>query len=237
MQAVILCGGLGTRIAPVARGLPKSLLPVAERPFIEHQLERLRAGGVGEVLLCVGAGGDRIEAHVGDGTRWGLRVEYSREDPRHLLGTGGALVNALPLLAAEFLAMYGDSFLPIDVGVVAAAFRQSGCPALMSVYRNAGRWDASNARVEGGRVTFYSKTAASGGTEWIDYGLMGFRRSVIEAYRDAPMPLDLAVVLAALAAEGRLAAWVAPERFYEIGKPDGYWELDALMRAGRFTIR
>ena len=232
MQTVILCGGMGTRIAAVARGLPKALLPVAGRPFIEHQFERLAACGLRDVLLCTGSGGDRIEAHVGDGARWGVRVAYSREAPDRLLGTGGALVHALPHLAGSFLVMYGDSYLTVDYRAVVRAFEASGGPALMTVYRNEGRWDASNTRVEGGRVTFYSKQAKPGEAAWIDYGLTAFRRDVIEERSGAPMPLDMARILGDLVAAGRVAAFETPDRFYEIGSPAGLAELDAAIRSG-----
>lgn len=230
MQTVILCGGMGTRIAAVARGLPKSLLSVAGRPFIEHQLARLAACGLRDVLLCIGAGGDRIEAHVGDGGRWGVRVSYSCEAPDRLLGTGGALVNALPALSGAFFVMYGDSYLTVDFAAVAHAFDASGCPALMTVHRNEGRWDASNTRIEGDRVSFYSKHARLGEAAWIDYGLTAFRREAIEARRDDPMPLDMAAILGDLVATGRVAAYETPDRFYEIGKPEGLAELDAVLR-------
>lgn len=240
MQTVILAGGLGTRIASVAQGLPKALIPVAGRPFIEHQFGRLTACGMRDVVLCIGAGGDQIEAHVGDGARWGMRVAYSREDPARLLGTGGALVHALPVLAESFFVMYGDSYLTVDFRSVARRFEASGCPALMTVFRNEGRWDASNTRIEGGRVTYYSKKALPGEAAWIDYGLTAFRRAVIEDRRGGPVPLDMAVILGDLVAAGRLAAFEAPERFYEIGKPEGWAELDARLRttasgAGRGT--
>ncbi|MCX7819822.1 MAG: nucleotidyltransferase family protein [Kiritimatiellae bacterium] len=230
LQAAILCGGLGTRIRALAGDRPKSLLPVAGRPFIEHQLELLAASGVSDVVLCVGVGAEMIAAHVGDGARWGIRARYSREPADALRGTGGALVNALPLLREWCFVMYGDSYLPADYRPMARAFQQSGAPAMMAVYRNAGRWDASNARVEGGRVVFYSKSAAPGEADWIDWGLLAMRREVISRYASASMPLDLASVLTDLVSAGELAAWPAPTRFYEIGRPEGWRELEAYLR-------
>jgi len=226
----ILCGGLGTRIRAIAGDRPKSLVPVAGRPFIEHQLELLARSEVREVVLCVGVGAEAIEAHVRDGARWGVRVAYSRERPGALLGTAGALVNALPLLRDWCFVIYGDSYLPADYRPMARAFLQSGAPAMMAVFRNEGRWDASNVRVEEGRVVYYSKAAAPGEAEWIDWGLLALRRDVIARHAGAPMPLDLSTVLRGLVASGELAAWVAPTRFYEIGKPEGWGELDHLLR-------
>jgi len=225
----ILCGGLGTRIAPVAAGLPKSLLPVGGVPFIDRQLALARRRGVRRVVLCVGVGADRIEAHVGDGRHHGLEVAYAREDPARLMGTGGAILNALPLLPEVFFVLYGDSYLTADYGLVYRAFLESGYPALMTVYHNQGRWDASNVRIAGGRVVFYTKRAAPGEAEWIDYGLQILKRQALDRWLDAPRPLDLSEILGALACEGRLAAWESPERFYEIGRPESYAELDRLL--------
>lgn len=226
MQVVILAGGLGTRLRALDPQRPKALMPVAGRPFIEWQFDLLQRNGLVDVVLSVGHLADQIIRHVGRGEKWGMRVRYAIEDPARLRGTGGALVHALDLLADEFLMMYGDSYLPISYGPVSTAFRESGCPALMTVYRNAGAWDASNARVEQGRVVFYSKRAQPGEADWIDYGLIAFRRAVIERYARAPMPLDLAVILADLVADRQLAAYEAPRRFYEIGKPEGLRELE-----------
>ena len=121
----ILAGGLATRMHPVTQTIPKSMIEVAGRPFIEHQLELLRAEGVKNVVLCVGHLGEMIEAHVGDGSRFGLSVRYSF-DGEKLLGTGGALRRALPLLGQEFFVLYGDSYLEIAYASVQAAYRERG---------------------------------------------------------------------------------------------------------------
>ncbi len=223
---VILAGGVGSRIQSVAQGLPKALIPVGGRPFIERQFALLRASGCRDVLLCVGHLGEQIERCVGDGARLGLRVAYAWEDPTHLLGTGGALVHALPLLRETFMVMYGDSYLPVDYGAFASAFSAARTPALMSVFRNEGRWDHSNVRVERQRVVYYDKRAPVGAANCIDYGLIAFRREVIAAYAGQPLPLDMATILQALVGRGELAAWAAPRRFYEIGKPEGLRELE-----------
>lgn len=232
MQVVILAGGLGTRLKAVASNVPKALVPVAGRPFIEHQLAILRTQGLDRIVLCVGFGADQIMRHVGYGGAFGVSVEYSREDADRLLGTGGAIVNALPLLDKEFLLLYGDSYLPTDYGAIIAAFRKSEHPALMTVFRNEGKWDKSNVRVEGDRVVFYSKTAGAGEADCIDYGLSVYRRQVFEQASRQPMPLDMAVIQGELVSRGAMGAFVVQSRFYEIGKPSGLDELDAVLRQG-----
>lgn len=229
MQVVIIAGGLGTRLKAVAPDLPKALVPVAGKPFIERQFELLQKHGFADVLLCVGHFADKIEKHVGDGSRFGMRIKYSYEDPAQLLGTGGALINALPLLHDSFFTLYGDSYLPTDYRAIARAFVAGGWRALMSVYRNEGRWDKSNVRVEGERVVFYSKAAKPGEADCIDYGLSAYRKSVIQTYREVTLPLDLARVQEDLVLRGEMGAFVVPDRFYEIGKPEGLAELDQLL--------
>ena len=127
MQCVILAGGLATRMRPLTETIPKALLPVAGRPFLDHQLEWLAGHGVSDVVLCVGYRADAIQAHAGDGARYGLHIRYVDEAER-LRGTAGALRLALDEGALEesFLVTYGDSFLPIDFEAVFAAFVASG---------------------------------------------------------------------------------------------------------------
>ncbi len=231
MQAVILAGGLGTRLGARTARLPKSLLPVAGRPFVDWQLARIASCGFTEVLLCVGHLGDAIRAHVGDAAT-GLAVRYSDDGPR-LLGTAGALRRALPLLAPSFLVTYGDSYLPFDYAAPLRDLSEhSAALGTMSVYPNAGRWDASNTAIAGERVVRYAKGSADPALDHIDYGALALRREVIEAIPpDAARDLD--VVQAELTASGRLRALVATERFYEIGSEAGLAELERALGGGR----
>ena len=152
VQCVILAGGLATRMRPLTDVMPKALLSVAGRPFVDHQLEHLARHGVTDVVLSIGHRGDMLRDHVGDGARFGLRVAYVDEGA-DLRGTAGALRLALSrgALAEAFLVTYGDAFLPIDFGAVFEAFRRAGQPALMTVFRNEGRWDTSNVVFEATR--------------------------------------------------------------------------------------
>ncbi|MFH0878143.1 MAG: sugar phosphate nucleotidyltransferase [Lentisphaerota bacterium] len=234
MQVVILAGGMGTRIKSVAGNLPKILLPVAGRPFLEHQLELLAKHGLRDVVYCVGYGGDQVEQLAGDGSRYGFTLRYAQEDPACLMGTGGALLNALPLLQSSFLVLYGDSYLPTDYRRLVHAFQAGGRRAMMSVFKNEGQWDKSNVRIADGRVVFYSKSAGPGEADYIDYGLSAFRKEVIESYRSAALPLDMARIQQDLVNRGEMAAYEVKERFYEIGKPEGLNELSEwLSRKGR----
>jgi MurNAc alpha-1-phosphate uridylyltransferase len=226
MQVVILAGGLATRLGARTRETPKALLPIAGRPFLAWQLERLLASGFREVVLCIGHFGDRIREFLGDGSAFGITVAYSEDGP-HLLGTGGALRRALPLLKPEFLMTYGDSYLPFDY---AAPLRdlQAHPEALgtMSVFENCGAWAASNSEVRGEWVTRYAKGVSDAAFRYIDYGALALRREVL-ASRPDDRAFGLDEVQAELARNGKLRAYASAERFYEIGSELGIRDLEA----------
>ena len=233
IQVVILAGGLGTRVSHLWPGKPKALIPIAGQPFIDHQLRLLSANGLHRIMLCIGFGAEEVEEYVGDGTRWGMEVTYSREDCKELAGTGGALVRALPLLNGYFMVVYGDAYLPIDYKAVIRAFLSQPLPAMMCVFRNRNRWDRSNAEVRDGKVVRYSKDEVGNQFEFIDYGINFFRRNVIERYRSHPQPFELAVIQSDLARQGELAAHEVSSRFYEIGSPEGLKELERYLSETR----
>ena len=158
LPVAILAGGLATRLRPITETVPKALVEVAGRPFVAWQLRYLHSQGVSRVVLCVGYRGEQIEAVVGDGSRYGLRVEYMFDGPR-LLGTGGALRRALPLVGHAFFVLYGDSFLPVNFSDVEKAFFSQGKPALMTVQRNADQWDKSNVLFVDNVIVEYNKRA------------------------------------------------------------------------------
>jgi NDP-sugar pyrophosphorylase family protein len=235
MQCVILAGGLGTRMLPETRTIPKTLLPVAGKPFATYQLTWLAEAGVDSVVYCVGHLGQLVRAYVGDGSAWGLSVRYVDEG-EHLRGTAGALRLAcdVDVLDEDFLVLYGDSWLQVDPAAVLRTARERREPALMTVYCNNGRWDGSNAVLAEGRVVRYQKGLNPPPQEmrWIDYGLLALRRPVIADRVPARTPADLAPLCSALAAEGLLAGLEVFERFYEIGSASGRNELEAMFDTG-----
>jgi NDP-sugar pyrophosphorylase family protein len=221
---------------PATVDTPKWLLPVAGRPFAEWQLRWLAGQGVISVVAAIGHLGDQIRVAVGDGRRFGVRVDYS-PDGSELVGTGGAVRLAVDrgLLDDRFLVLYGDSYLSVDVAAVWAAFDRADRPALMTVYENAGRFDTSNVAFDDGVVVRYTKHPSAGGEpavplRHIDYGLSVLDRSVADLV-PAGAVVDLADVFEALAASGRLAGFEAHDRFYEIGSPDGLRDLERHLSA------
>jgi NDP-sugar pyrophosphorylase family protein len=235
MQCVILAGGLGTRMWPYARTVPKTLLPVAGRPFAAWQLEWLARAGVTSVVYCIAYLGDQIRDYVGDGSTWGLKVAYVDEGTA-LRGTAGAIRLATDegVLDPRFLVLYGDSWLQIDPSEVYRHSDTCGLPALMTVFENRGRWDTSNVVFDCGMVTRYEKGLDPVPPEmrWIDYGLQVLTRGLVLAGVPATEPSDLAPLYSRLAAGGQLAGFEAAARFYEIGSPDGLAEAAEVIARG-----
>jgi len=219
-QAVVLAGGLATRMRPFTETIAKSMLEVAGRPFVDWLLERLAASGFDDVIMCIGRLGGQLRDHVKDGDRYGLRVRYSDEGET-LLGTAGAVRLASELLAPTFLVTYGDSYLPFDYSAPLSSLTQhADCDAVMSVYANAGQWDASNVITDGEWVLRYEKGTVDPAFDHIDYGAIALRREVIaQVPTGAPAGLD--TIQRALAEKKRLRAFVAHDRFFEIGSPEG----------------
>ncbi|MDR3077583.1 MAG: NTP transferase domain-containing protein [Planctomycetota bacterium] len=228
----ILAGGLATRLKPVSEKIPKSLLPVAGEPFIQRQLRLLREKGIGRAVICAGHLGEMIRREVGDGGKLGLAVEYSFDGER-LLGTAGALRRAAPLLGESFLVLYGDSYLDCDYASVWRAFLAGGKPALMTLYRNEDRLDASNAVFADGEILAYDKKNRLPAMRHIDYGLGALSAAVLSRVEEGAFA-DLADLYRELLADGLLAGLEVRERFYEIGSFAGLEELSArLARRGR----
>src|ERR1051325_442133 len=227
----LLAGGLATRLGDLTKETPKAMLEVAGEPFIAHQLRLLRREGVPRVVICAGYLAKQIEAYVGDGSRFGIPAGYKIDGPR-LLGTGGALRAALDELGDPFLVMYGDSWLDIPYAPVVEAFRRSGRPALMTVFRNEGQWDTSNVWFENARVRLYDKRERLPQMRHIDWGLSVIRSDALAA-RPAGEPFDLGDLYSELSRQGQLAGYEVTTRFYEIGSAAGLRETDALLQTQR----
>jgi NDP-sugar pyrophosphorylase family protein len=219
VPVALLAGGLATRLRPITEKIPKAMVEVAGRPFIDHQLDLLRRNGIRRVVMCLGYRGEQVERHVGDGKERGMDVRYAYDGPT-LMGTGGAVRRAMDagLLGNTFWVMYGDSYMDIDYPAVLDHFGRSGADALMTVLRNGNRWDKSNVVFRDGKLLRYDKKVQTPEMDYIDYGVALLRGG---AAREIPgdRPFDLAELYTRLVAEGRMVGYEVTNRFYEIGTP------------------
>jgi len=235
MQCLILAGGLGTRIKLVSEDLPKSLIPVCGKPFIDHQLEWLAGQGIKSVVLATGYQASMISDLVGTGERWGLDVTCIEDGPE-LLGTAGSIRNAVDhnLMEDGFFVLYGDSYLNVNFSDVWKTSDGGRLP-VMTVYRNEDALDRSNVIMKNRDLVLFEKgrkDACEIGMEHIDYGLSIFPREIILTHVAPHLNIDLADVCHRLSLSHELRAHEVYERFYEIGSPEGLADFEAHLSSG-----
>jgi UDP-glucose 4-epimerase len=219
-QVVILAGGLGTRLQPITETIPKPMVPIAGKPYLEYQLNELRRQNCHDVILLTGYLGEQVEHYFGDGHRLGLSIRYSRETVP--LGTGGAIREAGELLDDAFIVIYGDSYLPISYTDVLSKLRQSQADGIVVVYDNkAGDTSVQNniAIDSEGYVTRYDKTDATE-LDYVEAGVLALRRSVLGLFPTAgPVSMEKELFPQLIRAR-RLLAYPTGQRFYDIGTPE-----------------
>lgn len=226
---VILCGGLGTRVASVAGQLPKVLIPINGVPFLAHQLNLLASAEFTKVILCIGYRGQSIIDFVQDGSAFQLDVQYV-SDENQLLGTGGAVQAAFSVLPDDFFVIYGDSYLCCPYSEIQNKYLQSHLLGLMTIFKNDNNWDKSNVAYNGKSIIAYSKKHTTAGMNYIDYGLNIFSKKAFIPFNNL-VSFDLSNVQEYLARENKLASYEATERFYEIGSIAGIADLESKIQS------
>lgn len=228
LPVAILVGGLATRLWPITKNIPKALIEIDGQPFLAHQLELLRDAEIKEVVICAWYQCEKIQAYLGNGDKFDIKINYSF-DGEHPLGTGGALRKALPLLEKAFFVLYGDSYLPCDYNAVEKAFFKYEKDGLMTVFHNKDLGDKSNVQFDNGKILAYDKKDRTPQMEYIDYGL-GILKP--EAFTDFSEhhAFDLVEVYQHLLKEDRLAGYEITSRFYEIGSFSGIKEMENYLR-------
>lgn len=223
IQAAILAGGLGTRMRPFTETVPKPMLPVLGRPFLEHQIELLERSGIHNVLLLAGYLGKAIETHFGSLWRNSAHISYSYEDQP--MGTGGALKLAAAKLEDDFLLVNGDTLLDIDYSAFVRDFRTVGKMGQIAAYLNSAQQVPSNLDIDrDGRVASYTKRQTSG--QYVDAGVIALRKSVLALIPEGrPSSLE-EEAFPKLIASGELHAWPTQTAFFDMGTPDGLKTLE-----------
>ena len=228
LPLAILAGGYATRLGNLTKDLPKCLIEINGRPFIEWQLDLLIKNGYSDFVFCLSYKSDMVQEYLGDGSSRGVKIQYSL-DGETQLGTGGAIQNALPTLGEAFAVLYGDSYLPINYLTVEKEFLNSANPALMTVYENKNQFDSSNVEFVDGNLINYQKGSSDKKMQHIDYGLTYFRSSAFLPCSDQSV-FDLSEVCHDLTTHGFMGGFEVFERFYEIGSVHGIHELSEYLR-------
>jgi len=224
VTALILAGGMATRMRPITQKIPKSLIEINNKPFIDYQIELLEQQGFKRIILSVGYKGKMIENYLKQKNRL-CDIKFSY-DGENLLGTGGAVKNALSLLSDTFLVLYGDSYLKADYAPIVEYFneRKKSFNSLMTVYKNKDYYDTSNVLFKGGKIINYSKSDKSSDMQHVDWGLSVFHQSAFINFEEKKA-FDLSEVFTSTLKSDQLVAYEVFDRFYEIGSVQGLEEL------------
>ena len=213
LQMVIPCGGLATRLGDLAKDIPKSLMEIHGKPFLEYQIELIKRYNFDELVLCIGHLGEQIKDYFGDGSKFGISIKYSKDNG---LGVIGAIKNAEPLLLDTFILMYGDSYLPsINFHDMYENFINQDRLALMSVWKNNNRIDKSNVKVENGEVVSVDEPDS----KHIDYGAIVLNKKSLE-YVPKNQPFSTAEFWKALSKHHQISSYEVTERYYDIGSAE-----------------
>lgn len=214
MQAVILCGGLGTRLRPLTENLPKPMAPVNGRPFLEHLLRQLSGQGVRRFTLLIGYLGQTIRDYFGDGARWGWEINYSHGPAEW--DTGRRVHEARALLEPQFLLLYSDNFVQFNSPRLAALHVRQGTPVSLLLAPK----EKGNIRIApDGTVLAYDKARKGEGFHYVEVGYMLVERDRMlgdlgqcPGYPD----INFSALLERYAAAGKLSGLIVRDPYHSI---------------------
>jgi NDP-sugar pyrophosphorylase family protein len=217
-QAVILAGGRGTRLGPLTQRLPKPMVPVGDRPFLEHVVELLRDEGFDRLLLLLGYLPDAIRDHFGDGTGMGVRIDYSVTDPDR--ETSHRMRAAAAQLDPRFLLVYGDNYWPMSFAPMWERYTADEARAMITVYANRDGFARDSVRVgPDGRVEVFDRSRTTPGLAGVEISYAILERSVLDLLPEHDEPFEQAVY-PRLVERGELHAFVTERRYYDVGTPE-----------------
>jgi mannose-1-phosphate guanylyltransferase len=239
MKAVILAGGEGTRLRPLTLTLPKPVVPVVDRPFLQHQLDLLASVGVREVVFAVGYRPDRVEAAFGDGKSRGFKIRYATEDEP--LGTGGAVRNALPHLDERTIVFNGDVLTDVDLGKVLATHSAVGAAAsiVLTPVPNPSAYGLVETDGEGRVRRFVEKPGPDEiTTDTINAGIYILETRLLDLVPPGQNhSIERAFFPGLLARGERVQGYVHRGYWIDIGTPGKYLQVHRDILRGLFAVR
>ncbi|MFC1646049.1 sugar phosphate nucleotidyltransferase [Candidatus Omnitrophota bacterium] len=231
MQTIFLAGGLGTRLQAKASNIPKSMVPILGKPFLQYELEMLKRHNITNIILAIGYLGKQIIDYFGDGSKFGLNINYSIESKP--VGTGGGIKLASDLLEDEFFVMYGDSYLPIDYQEFMAFFKASGKIGALVLYDNKCGDTTVPCNVSINKnmvITQYAKNLSENDLHLVEAGVMAFQKTVLGFIPDQRVVSLEEEIFPLLIKQNELLGFVSCNRFYDIGLPSRLKEFEEYIK-------
>jgi len=226
MKVVIIAGGKGTRIASVANEIPKAMIPIAEKPIIEYQVELAKRYGFTDFIFIIGYLGEQIEAYFGDGSDWNVSINYYRET--HALGTAGALAYLTEYLTEDFFVFYGDTVMDIDMDRMLHYHRNKQSVATLLVHPNDHPYDSDIVDVnENGRVKkFYNKPHQTGfiSKNLVNAALFIFSPEILQYIeKGVKSHIESNLLAKCLELDLKIYGYISPEYIKDMGTPERYY--------------
>ena len=223
---VILAGGMAKRLGNISTNIPKCLIPVAGKPFIDWQVQYAAKQGVKDIYICSGWLTNKVEEHFNEYKHEDLNITVIA-DGNELLGTGGAISNILKILPKSFFVLYGDTYLPIDFRALVDFHKNkiNSENSLLTIYKNNSKLGLSNIIYENNVIIKYSKNKLEQKMKHIDYGLSIMTQEAFTTYKH-DRSFDLGNLYEFLVENKLMYPYLITERFYEIGTPESLAETD-----------
>lgn len=225
-QIVVLAGGLATRLYPITKKIPKPMIPVAGKPFLEYPINLFKKNNICNIVLCIGHLGEHIKNYFGNGKKFGVNIKYSQEKER--LDTGGALKNAKKILDEEFFVTYGDSYLLADYQRIYKFFKKHNKLGLMTVYKNKNRIEPSRVLLNELYIKKYQKYPPPKGAKYMEFGLNIFKKDILDKVNKKVFPISDYFDI--LSPHKQLLAFETKQRFYEIGCKKGLRDCEKMIK-------
>lgn len=216
-QAVILAGGLGTRMQPFTDEAPKPMYPFQGRPFIQYLVEQVKSFGINRILVLLGYLPEKIMDYLKDGSKYGVNISYDITPVEY--NTGDRLLHAKDMIDSQFLLMYCDNYCPINFIKLSREYMDNKALIQLSVYENKDNYTKSNLLVEDGMVKSYDKARKTPNLQGVDIGYAVINKTVFQYITERDANFE-AIVYPELVRQGKLFATVTKHRYYSVGS----WE-------------
>lgn len=226
MKVVVIAGGQGTRIASVNSEIPKAMIPIAGKPILEYEVEMAKRYGYIDFLFIIGYMGSQIASYFGDGSKWGVNIEYYQEEKP--LGTAGALVFLKDKLTEDFFVFYGDTVMDFDMEAMLRYHRGKNADATLFLHPNDHPYDSDIVDLDkdGKVLHFYNKPHEDNfiSKNIVNAALFIFSPKILEEIETGVKSHIEKNVLPRCLDKGlRLYGYVSAEYIKDMGTPDRYY--------------
>tara|TARA_B100000959_G_scaffold247312_1_gene273518 strand:- start:210 stop:896 length:687 start_codon:yes stop_codon:yes gene_type:complete len=217
-EAIVLCGGKGTRVSKFTKQIPKCLIDINGKPFLYYQLKFLKKNNINNVVISVGYLAKKVREYIKNNIDF-INIKI-KDDGKKLLGTGGAILKSTNLLKTNFFVIYGDSYLNFKLKKLVKKKNL----VTMAIFKNNNKYDKSNIELNNSEKIFYYKNKDNKKLQFIDYGASYVNKQIFKGIKKN-VKFDLSDLFEEISKKNMLSGYKVRKRFYEIGSYSGIKDL------------